>query len=78
MGYLSHLKRNEHCSKSRWIVKFEQDNPANLIREVKLVYNPSEYNKRTLHNKLALIAILEQDKLKRDKLEELKNNENQH
>jgi hypothetical protein len=65
MGYLSHLKRNEHCSSSRWIVKYINDSPSDLVREVKLVYNPKEYNKRVLYNKTDLIAILEWDKIKR-------------
>jgi hypothetical protein len=73
MGYLSHLKKNEHCSSSRWIVKFDS---KELIREVKLVYNPDEYSKdnaeryghkaRKLHNREQLITVLESDKKKRN------------
>tara|TARA_R110000765_G_scaffold87519_1_gene167753 strand:+ start:182 stop:406 length:225 start_codon:yes stop_codon:yes gene_type:complete len=73
MTYLSHLKRNNHCDTCRWIVKF---NSKELIREIKLVYKPSEYSKanakryghkaRKLHNREQLIAVLESDKEKRN------------
>ena len=73
MSYLSHLKRAEHCTTCRWVVKF---NSKELIREVKLVYKPSEYSKanakrygnkaRKLYNREQLIAILESDKEKRN------------
>ena len=72
MSYLLHLKRVEHCTTCRWVVKF---NSKELVREVKLVYKPSEYSKdnakrygnkaRKLHNREQLIAILESDKEKR-------------
>jgi hypothetical protein len=72
MSYLSHLKRNNHCDSCRWIVKFDS---KELIREVKLVYNPDEYSKdnsrryghkaRKLHNRQELIDVMELDKQKR-------------
>ena len=72
MTYLSHLKRNNHCSSCRWIVKYDSD----LIREVKLVYNPDEYSRdnskryghkaRKLYTRKGLIGILEKDKEKRN------------
>ena len=74
MSYLSHLKRTNNCQSCRWIVK--RDSKTDLIREVKLVYNPDEYSRqnakryghkaRKLHNQEALIAVLEQDKEKRN------------
>tara|TARA_R110002020_G_scaffold4709_1_gene20440 strand:+ start:6937 stop:7161 length:225 start_codon:yes stop_codon:yes gene_type:complete len=73
MGYLAHLKRNNHCSSCRWVVKYNSDD---IIREVKLVYEPSEYNKsnankygnkaRKLHTREQVIAALEWDKEKRN------------
>ena len=73
MGYLTHLKRNNHCDDCRWIIKFDS---KKLIREVKLVYNPDEYSKdnaqryghkaRKLHNRDSLIIALESDKKKRN------------
>lgn len=73
MSYLTHLKRNNHCDTCRWVVKY---NNKQLIREVKLVYNPAEYSKdnakrygkkaRKLHTREQLIAALEWDKVKRD------------
>ena len=73
MTYLMHLKRNNHCSACRWIVK--RDSKTDLIREVKLVYNPDEYSRenarvyghkaRTLYNRYGLIRVLETDKEKR-------------
>jgi len=72
MSYLSHLKRNNHCDSSRWVVKYDV---KELIREIKLVYNPSEYSKanakrygnkaRKLHNREELIYALESDKKNR-------------
>ena len=72
MGYLTHLKRNAHCESCRWVIKFDS---KELIREVKLVYNPDEYSKinakryghkaRKLHNKEQLISLLEADKEKK-------------
>ena len=73
MTYLMHLKRNNHCSTCRWIVK--RNSKTDLIREVKLVYNPDEYSRenarvyghkaRTLYNRDGLIRVLETDKEKR-------------
>ena len=66
MNYLTHLKRNKHHYSSRWIVKFDDDN---LVREVKLIFNPEEYRKgsrpRTLNTQEGLIKILENDKERR-------------
>ena len=74
MGYLGHLKRHTHCSACRWIVK--RDSKTDLIREVKLVYNPDEYSKanakryghkaRRLYTRKGLIGLLEDDKEKRN------------
>jgi len=73
MSYLSHLNRNNHCSTCRWIVKY---NSKDLIREVKLVYNPDEYSRdnakryghkaRKLYTRKGLIGVLEKDKVKRN------------
>ena len=71
MGFLKHLKSTNHDDNIRWIVKL---NKKGLIREVKQIYNPSEYyafnkhkgkNARPLHNKNVLIKILEEDLTKR-------------
>ncbi len=71
MGFLKHLKSTDQDDNIRWIVKF---NKKGLIREVKQIYNPSEYyafnkhkgkNARPLHNKNVLIKILEEDLTKR-------------
>ena len=68
MSYLTHLKKTISSDDSRWIVKY---NKKGFIREVKLIYKPSEYyaankhkgkNARSLHNKNVLIKILEEDK----------------
>ena len=68
MSYLTHLKKTESTEDSRWIVKY---NKKGLVREVKLIYKPSEYyalnkhkgkNARPLHNKNVLIKILEEDR----------------
>jgi len=72
MSYLTHLKRYEHSEDTRWIVKY---NSKSIVREVKQIYKPSEYyafnlhkgkNARPLHNKNALIKILEDDREKRN------------
>mgnify|MGYP003133603711 CR=1 FL=1 len=67
MSYLTHLKRTKHHHSCRWIVKYDKDE---LVREVKLVYNPVEYrtgtNPRPLHTIKGLIKILENDKNKRN------------
>jgi len=74
MNYLAHLKRSAHCPSCRWIVKRHPE--TNLIREVKLVYNPQEYSKenakrygykaRKLYTRKGLIRVLETDKEQRD------------
>jgi len=74
MSYLTHLKRSNHCSSCRWIVKRHSN--TDLVREVKLVYNPSEYSKqnakryghkaRKLHTREELINALETDRQKRN------------
>ena len=70
MSYLTHLKKTISPDDTRWIVKY---NKKGFVREVKLIYKPSEYyamnlhrgeNARPLHNKNALIKILEDDKKK--------------
>tara|TARA_R110002051_G_scaffold261728_2_gene321654 strand:+ start:1152 stop:1376 length:225 start_codon:yes stop_codon:yes gene_type:complete len=73
MNYLAHLKRNNHCPSCRWIIKYDS---KDLIREVKLVYNPKEYSDvnakkygykaRKLYTKKGLIGVLEKDKGKRN------------
>jgi hypothetical protein len=72
MSYLNHLKRHAHCPSCRWIVKY---NNKDLVREVKLVYNPDEYSRenakkygykaRKLYTRKGLIRVLETDKEKR-------------
>jgi|TARA_R100001530_G_scaffold132085_1_gene104191 hypothetical protein len=68
MSYLEFLKRSKNHTDTRWVVKY---NAKGLIKEVKQIYKPSEYyaenkhkgkNARPLHNKNALIKILEDDK----------------
>ena len=72
MSYLEFLKRSKNHSDTRWVVKY---NTKGFINEVKQVYKPSEYYSfnlhkgkvaRTLHNKNALIKILEDDKSRSD------------
>ena len=67
MSYLAHLKRNKMHYSNRWIVKYDNND---LIREVKLIFNPEEYRKlskaRTLNTQDGLIKILENDKQKRN------------
>ena len=50
----------------RWVVKYDDND---LIREVKLIFNPDEYRKalkpRTLNTQEGLIKILENDKKRR-------------
>ena len=66
MSYLAHLKRNKYHYQSRWIVKYDDNE---LVREVKLIFNPEEYRKfkrpRILNTQDGLIKILENDKEKR-------------
>ena len=72
MTFLTHLKKTKYDPTTRWIVKY---NKENLVREVKQIYKPSEYyslnlhkgeDARPLHNKNALIKILEDDKSRRN------------
>jgi hypothetical protein len=66
MSYLAHLKRTKMHHSNRWVVKYDD---IDLIREVKLIFNPEEYralNKpRTLNTQEGLIKILENDKARR-------------
>jgi hypothetical protein len=66
MSYLTHLKRNKFHYSSRWIVKYDDNQ---LVREVKLIFNPEEYRSfnrpRTLNTQQTLIKILENDKERR-------------
>jgi hypothetical protein len=66
MSYLTHLKRSKHHYSNRWICKFDDND---LVREVKLIFNPEEYRKssrpRTLNTQEGLIKILENDKKRR-------------
>ena len=73
MSYLTHLKKTISSDENRWIVKYDK---KGLVREIKLIYKPSEYyaenkhkgkNARPLHNKNALIKILENDKEKNNR-----------
>jgi hypothetical protein len=67
ISFYKHLKKSETADDIRWIVKYDS---KDRIREVKQIYKPSEYyaankhrgkNARPLHNKNALIKILEND-----------------
>jgi len=62
MGYLKHLKRMDD-NDARWIVKFDKNNK---IKEVKLIFNPSDYatqkNTYPLLNRVEVIEILEKEK----------------
>ena len=65
MSYLTHLKRTTHCKSCRWIVKrnFNDD-----IKEIKLVYEPSEYRNlspRKLYTRDKLIKVLEAEREKK-------------
>tara|TARA_R110000824_G_scaffold235605_1_gene424404 strand:+ start:1295 stop:1495 length:201 start_codon:yes stop_codon:yes gene_type:complete len=66
MSYLTHLKRSQIASDTRWIVKLDKTNGK--VREVKQIFDPADYRKfknpRTLYNKEQLIKILEDDKKK--------------
>jgi len=70
MNYLLHLKKATFSDDIRWIVKYDK---KDRVKEVKQIYKPSEYyaenkhkgkNARPLHNRNALIKILENDKEK--------------
>ena len=66
MSYLAHLKRTKMHYSNRWIVKYDDND---LIREVKLIFNPEEYRQqkkcRKLHTQKGLIKTLENDKERR-------------
>jgi hypothetical protein len=66
MSYLTHLKRTKMHHSERWVVKYNGD----LIKEVKLIFNPKEYRKskkaKPLHTQQGLIKILENDKERRN------------
>ena len=72
MSYLRHIKRSGHCDTCRWIVKYDKEE---LIKEVKLVYEPLEYSRanakrygnkaRKLHTREELINVLDTDRQKR-------------
>ena len=70
MSFITHLKKTSHEDDTRWIVKYDN---KDRVKEVKQIYKPSEYyafnlhkgkNARPLHNKNALIKILDDDKEK--------------
>ena len=70
MNFRKHLNKTIHAEDTRWIVKYSK---AGKVREVKQIYKPSEYyamnlhkgkNARPLHNKSALIKILDNDQEK--------------
>tara|TARA_R110000824_G_scaffold311705_1_gene498831 strand:+ start:137 stop:358 length:222 start_codon:yes stop_codon:yes gene_type:complete len=70
MNFRTHLKKTVHADDTRWIVKYSK---AGKVREVKQIYKPSEYyamnlhkgkNARPMHNKSALIKILDNDQEK--------------
>ena len=67
MGYLQTLRRATISSSERWFLKY---NDNGLIREVKQVYNATEYrqinNARKLLTKKKLIEALEKDKTERE------------
>jgi len=68
MSYLSHLKRTKMHYSNRWIVKYNGE----LVKEVKLIFNPEEYRKfpsaKKLNTQEGLIKILEQDKERKSKI----------
>ena len=73
MSYLAHLRKANIELDTRWIVKYDS---KGKVREIKQIYKPSEYyasnkhrgkNARPLHNKNALIKILENDKEKNNR-----------
>lgn len=63
IDYLGFLRNHKMHYKSRWVVKY---NAKELIKEVKLIFNPQRYRKRPnakkLHTQKGLIKILENDK----------------
>lgn len=68
MSYLSLLKRVDFPEDTRWIVKWD-NSEEELVREVKLIWNPEQYKTftraRKLKTKEELIKILENDKERR-------------
>ena len=66
IDYLGFLRNHKMHYKSRWVVKY---NDKELIKEVKLIFNPERYRKRPnakkLHTQKGLIKILQNDKEKR-------------
>lgn len=66
MSYLKHIKKKKLHHSCRWIVKYDDDN---LVREVKLIFNPEEYRKfstaKPLKTQDGLIKILDNDKQRR-------------
>ena len=66
IDYLGFLRNHKMHYKSRWVVKY---NAKELIKEVKLIFNPERYRKRPnakkLHTQKGLIKILQNDKEKR-------------
>ena len=61
MSFLQHLKRTSIDNSVRWTVKYDAEGK---VKEVKQVYNPSDHKLNPLHDKNALIKILEDDKEK--------------
>ena len=63
IDYLGFLRNHKMHYKSRWVVKY---NAKELIKEVKLIFNPERYRKRhnakKLHTQKGLIKILENDR----------------
>ena len=68
MGYLQTLRRANISSSERWFLKYDNNG---LVREVKQVYNATEYRKmknaKPLLTKKKLIEALEKDKTEREK-----------
>ena len=66
IDYLGFLRNHKMHYKSRWVVKY---NAKELIKEVKLIFNPERYRKRPnakkLHTQKGLIKILHNDKEKK-------------
>ena len=63
IDYLGFLRNHKMNYNSRWVVKY---NAKELIKEVKLIFNPERYRKRPNakkhHTQKGLIKILENDK----------------
>jgi len=71
MSYLRLLKTKKLPDSTRWIVKWDIDD--NLVREVKLIYDPEHYktflSARKLKTQEEIIKILENDKEKRQQVQ---------